>query len=303
MLDLLSIQALLDGHPMTSRKPVRRFSIGDRLFDFSQERPLMGVVNLSLESWYRESVCASQEQAIERARNLIKDGAALVDIGAESTLPDAGRANVTQQLDKLLPVVRALKEENILTSVESYHPEVLDACARAGANVFNLTGMRQADEVFHLAEKHNAAVVLCYVQGDTVRDVDHFDFRDDMVAELLRYFGNLLGRAEACGVTKCLIDPGLGFYYRNLNDSDQRVSYQMDTFLTCFRLHDLGYPILNILPHAKEVFKEDERRAAEPFFAVLALLGGTHAIRTHEVRTVARVRDALSLYKGHKPST
>ena len=72
---------------------------------------------------------------------------------------------------------------------------------------------------------------------------------------------------------------------------------QLNTFLQCFRLHELGYPIFNILPHAPEIFGEAERRAAEPFFSVLALLGGTHVLRSHEIRTVHRVRQVMDLYQ------
>ena len=77
-----------------------------------------------------------------------------------------------------------------------------------------------------------------------------------------------------------------------------RVHYQLNTFLHCFRLHELGYPTFNILPHAPDIFLEDERRSAEPFFSVLALLGGTHVIRSHEVRTVHRIRQVMDLYQS-----
>ena len=92
--------------------------------------------------------------------------------------------------------------------------------------------------------------------------------------------------------------PGLGFYYRNLEDGALRVKHQIKTFLQTFRLARLGYPILNILPHAPEIFGDDDRRAAEPFFAVLALLGGTHIIRTHELRTIAKIRQVMEGFGG-----
>ena len=83
-----------------------------------------------------------------------------------------------------------------------------------------------------------------------------------------------------------------------MQDSRLRINYQLNTFLNCFRLHTLGYPTFNILPHAPEIFLEDERRSAEPFFSVLALLGGTHVIRSHEIRTVHRVRQIMALYQS-----
>ncbi len=180
--------------------------------------------------------------------------------------------------------------------MESYHPEVLEAAALAGAVVFNLTGTRAEDDVLALARRFGAAVVHCYVQGDTVRSVDAFAFAPDMAEALADYFAERLERAGRAGVSRNIVDPGLGFYYRNLDDGTLRVGYQLSTFVQTFRLHRLGVPILNILPHAPEIFGEAHRRAAEPFFAVLALLGGTHIVRTHELDTVARIRAVLEHY-------
>ena len=297
MLDHRVLQSLLDAHREAVCQPVRTFDIGGRPFDFNRYRYLVGVINLSTDSWYRESVCGTTEEAIARAERLHQDGADIIDLGAESTLPEARQADVAQQLDRLMPVVEALKARRLLVSVESYHPEVLEACARAGADIFNMTGTRYGDDIFRLAADYDAAVVLCYVQGDTVRDVSDFRFHDDMTAEVCDYFRTLTAHAAGLGVSKCFIDPGLGFYYRNLQDSRLRINYQVNTFLNCFRLHTLGYPTFNILPHAPEIFLEDERRAAEPFFSVLALLGGTHVIRSHEIRTVHRVRQVMALYQ------
>ncbi len=297
MLDYQVLNDVLAKYRDALGKPVRTFTIGERFFDFNRYRYLVGVINLSADSWYRESVCATTEEAIARAEMLSKDGADIVDVGAESTLPDARRANIRRQLDRLLPVVEALKARRILVSVESYLPEVLESCARVGADVLNLTGMLYHNEVFKIAVRYDTAVILCYVQGPTVRDVSSFQLHDDMLEGLSSYFHNLTAIAEQMGLTKCFLDPGLGFYYANLQDGRLRVNYQLRTFVHCFRLHELGYPTFNILPHASEIFLEDGRRAAEPFFSVLALLGGTHVIRSHEIRTVHRIRQVMDMYE------
>ena len=297
MLDHRVLKAIFDRYRQVVDVPVRTFTVGGRLFDFNRYRYLVGVINLSADSWYRESVCTTTEAAIIRAEMLAQDGADLIDIGAESTLPAASRAGVQQQLDMLLPVVEALKERHLLVSVESYYPDVFEACARAGADVFNLTGMRYGDEVFKLAVRHNVAVILCFVPGETVREASELPLQHDMVGAISAYFRPVLAAAERLGLTKCFIDPGLGFYYKNLQDSQLRIRYQMNTFVQCFRLHELGYPTFNILPHAPEIFLQDERRSAEPFFSVLALLGGTHVVRSHEIRTVHRIRQIMDMYE------
>jgi dihydropteroate synthase len=297
MLELGALRELLARHGADWDAPVPGFSIGGRPFDFTRRRYLMGVINLSPDSWYRESVCTSEAQAVERGRLLAAQGAELVDIGAESTLPDAARVSPAEQQARVVPVVRALAGEGVCVSVESYHPEVLEAAALAGAAVFNLTGTRAEGEVLKLARRFGAAIVHCYVQGETVRAAEAFTLSADMAQTIAEHFRERLARARAAGVERNIVDPGLGFYYRNLEDGASRVGYQLATFLQAFRLRPLGAPVLNILPHAPEIFGESHRRAAEPFFAVLALLGGTHIVRTHELDTVARIRAVLELFR------
>jgi len=298
VLDLKTLRDLLARHGDDLDRTVRGFEIGGRAFDFNRRRALMGVINLSSDSWYTESVCRSAGEAIARGLDLAKQGADFVDVGAESTLPNAARVSAADQIAQLVPIVHALTTQGVLVSVETYYPEVLEAAAQAGARVFNLTGLKQEAEALKLARRFEAAVIYCYVQGETVRAVGSFEFSGDMAAEQERYFRECTARAGQAGVTRCIIDPGLGFYYRNLDDSQLRVNYQVETFLHAFRLARVGWPVMNILPHAPEIFGAEQRRAAEPFFAVLALLGGTHIIRTHELPTVARIRDAMAFYRG-----
>jgi dihydropteroate synthase len=254
----------------------------------------MGVVNLSAESWYRESVCLSAESAIQRARVLTAQGAELVDIGAESTLAHAARVDEAGQKSKLLPVIKELRAAGILVSVETYGPAVAPECLAAGANVLNLTGTERSDELFRMVAAHDAAVIICYVQGANVREVGDFNLSDDPVALMYEFFARQVETATRNGVQKILIDPGLGFYYRNLQDSAVRVRHQMNVFLNSFRLRTLGFPICHALPHAFEYFGE-EVRCAEPFFAVLAALGKTDLFRTHEVPRIKAVLDTLRL--------
>jgi dihydropteroate synthase len=255
----------------------------------------MGVINLSAESWYRESVCLSAERAIERGAILKAQGAHIVDVGAESTLAHAKRIEEAAQNSQLLPVVRALRQQKILVSVETYHPSVTRACLEAGANVINLTGVAGSEEIYRMVADHKAAVIICYVQGPNVRDVGNFKLTDDSVGMMHDYFAREIERAQKAGVERIFLDPGLGFYYRNLQDSAVRVRHQMRVFLNTFRLRTLGWPICHALPHAFEFFGE-EVRCAEPFFAVLAALGKTDLFRTHEVAKTRAVLDTLAVY-------
>lgn len=295
MLRLEDLARLYEGHREAAQVRVREFSVGGRSFAFNTRPAIMGVVNLSADSWYRESVCLSADQAIRRARVLAAQGADLVDVGAESSLAHAARVDEVAQNSRLLPVIRALRAEGILVSVETYHPAVTRACLEAGANVLNLTGVEGSPEMFRMAADHEAAVILCYVQGKNVREVGDFDFSADTTGMMLEFFSRQTELALKSGVERILIDPGLGFYYRNLQDSARRVRHQMNVFLNTFRLRRLGFPVCHALPHAFEYFGE-EVRCAESFFAVLAALGKTDLFRTHEVPRVRAVLETMRVY-------
>jgi dihydropteroate synthase len=295
MLTLQSLAELLEKHRDAASARVKEFALGGKFFAFNSRPAIMGVINLSPDSWYRESVCLTAERAIQRGKVLAAQGAEIVDLGAESTLLNAERISEDLQKSKLLPVVKALHEAKILVSVETYHPAVTRAALEAGAAILNLTGLAGSEEMFRMVAAHGAGVIICYVQGPNVREVGDFNFSEDPTAMLYEYFERQVEIATRNGVGKIFLDPGLGFYYRNLQDSAVRVRHQMNMFLNTFRLRALGFPICHALPHAFEYFGE-EVRCAEPFFAVLAALGKTDLFRTHEVPRIKAVLDTLRIY-------
>lgn len=290
MLDLEQLADLLEKNRAAAKARVHEFSIGATHFAFNARPHLMGVINLSAESWYRESVCLNLEQAIQRGKVLVEQGADIIDIGAESTLAHAARVDEALQSSRLIPVLEGLRGK--VLSVETYSTAVARRALTAGAKVLNLTGTTEG--LYELAAECDAAVIICYVQGPNVREVGDFLLKGDAVAAMYEYFGTQIGLATRAGVTKIMIDPGLGFYYRNLQDSALRVRHQIATFLNTFRLRTLGFPVCHALPHAFEYFG-DEVRSAEPFFAVLAALGKTNLFRTHEVPKTKAVLDVLQL--------
>ena len=295
MLTLEHLAELLQAHPEAAKARVAEFDLAGRLFPFNSQPAIMGVVNLSADSWYRESVKLTAEGVVRRGRVLHEQGADLIDVGAESTLEKASRVDDAMQNSQLLPVVRELRAAGILVSVETYHPSVTRACLEAGANVLNLTGTDRSEDLFRMVADHEAAVIICHVQGANVREVGDFDFGSDPTAMMYEYFARQIEVATRNGVRRIFIDPGLGFYYRNLRDSGVRVRHQMNVFLNTFRLRALGFPVCHALPHAFEYFGE-EVRVAEPFFCVLAALGKTDLFRTHEVARIKAVIDTLRVF-------
>jgi dihydropteroate synthase len=295
MLSLEQLRDLAESHGESLPATVAEFSVRGRTVASNSRKHLMGVINLSPDSWYRESVCLSAEAAIQRAFVLREQGADIVDLGAESSLAEAARAGEELQDSKLLPVLEGLRALGIPISVETYHVGVARRCLEAGAGVINLTGSEATEDFYRLARDFDAAVIVCFVRGRNVREAGDLDLDADPIAFLREYFAREVERAERVGLRKLFIDPGLGFYYRNLRDGAVRVRHQMNVFLNTFRLRSLGYPVCHALPHAFEFFGE-EVRCAEPFFAVLAALGKTDLFRTHEVAKTKAVLDTLNAF-------
>ena len=271
--------------PVVIEGPAGRVVIGDGPVT------LMGCVNLSRDSTYRESVATTTEHAVRMGRIQAAQGAAIIDLGAESSDYTKSRATPEQQIDSLVPVVEQLSAEAVV-SVETYHPDVVAACLAAGAQVLNMTGREQEDEMLGLAAKHGAAVVMSYGASVNVRATSDVPTDDDPLPALLDHFGPRLQHASELGVTGVVIDPGIGFNYANLDTPLARSQHQMRMLTQAFRLRPLGVPICNVPPHSFDLFG-DEFRKAEGFFAVFAALGGAHLLRTHEAPHLRVVLEAL----------
>jgi dihydropteroate synthase len=292
MITLPRLLALADAHRDALDLPVAPVRLGDKVIDSDLEPVVMGTINLSRDSTYRDSVATSPESAIRRGRLLVAQGADLVDLGAESTNGPAARVETDRQIALMVPVVTALADDGISVSAETYDPEVARACLEAGAQVINYTGRASDDSIFACAAEYAATVVLCWIAGEDARDVSDVPREDDPMPGYLAHFTERVAAARAAGADRIVIDPGLGLYYGNLTDPQTRIDYQTRVLLRTFELRALGLPVCHALPHAFDLFQE-EFRSAEPFFAVLARLAGTGVFRTHEVPTVRAALNAM----------
>src|SRR5258708_3033121 len=132
MLSLEYLGELVERNRAGGWGGVKEFSIGGRHFAFNSKPAIMGVINLSPDSWYRESVCLTAESAVRRGKVLAAQGADVVDVGAESTLAHAARVDERAQLSKLIPAISGLRASGILVSVETYSASIACACLEAG---------------------------------------------------------------------------------------------------------------------------------------------------------------------------
>jgi dihydropteroate synthase len=293
LADLASLHA---DHVDDLARPVEPVDLGAGVVVGDGAVTIMGCINLSRDSTYRESIAASPEAALRMGRVQVAQGATILDVGAEASHATAARVSAAEQRDALVPVVRSLVDElgeRAVVSVETYSPEVVEACLEAGARLLNMTGREHEDEMLRLAAAYDAGVVLCYGQAPNVRELEELPIDGDPLPGLVDHFAPRLERARELGVTRLLVDPGMGFSYGNLTDQLVKARHQTRVLAQCFRLRSLGVPVCTVLPHTLDLF-EDEFRKAEGFYAVIAVLGGAQLLRIHEIAHVRVVLRALA---------
>lgn len=286
MIDLAALASLHADFADDLAHDVGRVAVGDEVVVADGAVTVMGVVNLSPDSTYRESVAPSTDAAVRLARAHVVEGATIVDLGAEASHAAAQRVSAQDQIDRLVPVVRALAPEMAI-SVETYHARVVEAVLDAGAHMINLTGRSDEDEVLSLVAEAGAGLLMVYSPGDSVREPAELPMGDELVPTLIEHFEPRLESARAAGVHDVVVDPGSGFTYSNLSGTD-KARVQSRVLAQSMRLRSLGAPCGHALPHCFDLFGR-EFRHAEGYFTVLAALGRAHLLRVHEVARVCAV--------------
>ena len=274
--------------------PVRSFEFARTGHRFDDEPYQLGVINLSRESSYRESIVHDLDAAMYRARRMTLEGAAMIDIGAESTGENADVIDIERQIATLSPVVTAIADEGMLVSAETYHTDVAVAALEAGADVINLTGRIDEPRFYEAIARHEAGLILCYTPGETARSRDELPTADAIIGEQMTFFRERLAFATDAGIERIWVDPGFGFAL-NLPDGPERVSYQTESMLQSFRFRLLGWPVCVTMASSVYLF-HDEARAAETGMAVLALLAKANLIRSHEVARVQPILDMQHIW-------
>lgn len=300
MLTLKEISEVYEKHKQDYDIQVEKITIGNKEFDFNRQTALLGVINLSIDSWWSHTVCYTREQAIRRGKVLTAQGADIIDLGVEATSKNTPRVDELKQTSQVLPILQTFSQEGVLTSVETYYPEVARECLKAGANVINFTGTEKSEEMYRAVADFDAAIIICYVEGKHARDVGEFDWTGakDPIMLVYDYLAKEIEKATKLGVRKIFIDPAIGLGYSNFyyqyENAGKRLKYQIESMLNAFRLRKLGFPVFNQIPSALEIAGE-EIRSTQVFLSVFAALGKSDLLRTHEIPKVKAVLETLSL--------
>ncbi|MDD5116489.1 MAG: dihydropteroate synthase [Candidatus Omnitrophica bacterium] len=266
-------------------------SLGKKTLDFKNKVYVMGVINLTPDSFSGDGLSAIKTGdctglALKRAKQMIKDGADIIDLGGESSRPGTKGISVKEELRRLLPVVRKMAK-NISTpiSVDTVNTEVAKACLDCGARMINdISGLRDR-RMAKTAARHKAAVVIMHMRGNPLNMQKKTAYRS-LIEDISLWLKNAVACAEDLGVSpdKIIVDPGIGF--------GKTVEQNLEIIKRISDFRILGKPIL-VGPSRKSFIGKvlnagpKERITGTLTSCVMAAERGANVVRVHDVKEVS----------------
>lgn len=269
-----------------------RLELGDLAIDVDRRTVVMGIVNVSHDSPVAHSVFAPDE-ARAHALDLVRAGAAIIDVGAQSTRTNGRSMTAQEEIERVCPVIEALRAEGIPTSIDTWTPAVAHAAARAGVALLNdVTGLTDPAMVAVAAEFRLPAAVM-HMRGAPQHHREVSQQYDDVAAEVQAFLLDRAATLEAAGAGQVWLDPGFGF--AKSPEDNLRLLRALPALV------DTGRPVL-ISASRKGFLSQllgrgdrqdtDGLLEATVAFNTLAASAGVHVVRVHDV---AEVADALAV--------
>ncbi len=271
------------------------WKIENRLLDFTKPI-IMGIINITPDSFSDGGKFFSTDTAIAQAKQLIAEGADILDLGAESSRPGSEPVSVEEELKRLLPVLQALKNDpsiKIPVSIDTYKPEVAEACLKHDADIINdITGMQNPAMRKVVAEK-KVPVIMMHMQG-TPKTMQENPQYNDVVDDIISFFEQQISVCEQEGITQIICDPGIGF--------GKTVEHNLQILNRLKEFKILGKPLLIGTSRKSFINKTigglpDDRLEGTIASNVIACMNGAHIFRVHDAKACKRALDLTNLIK------
>ena len=264
---------------------------------------IMGIVNVTPDSFSDGGLFLDPERAIEHARRLAREGADVVDVGGESTRPGARGVSAAEELERVGPVLEGLRDGGdslgASISIDTSKVAVAEAALEAGAEIVNdVTALRSEPELAALCASRGCGVVLMHMQG-TPRTMQENPIYDDVVDDVRAFLAERLEFATSQGVDegRIWVDPGIGF--------GKTVDHNLELLQRIGELRDLGRPI--VVGASRKSFigritnrDPDERLGGTIAADVIALRGGAEVFRVHDVAEARQALDVAEAILGRR---
>jgi dihydropteroate synthase len=270
----------------------------DRVIDLGTPA-VMGVLNVTPDSFSDGGRFLARDAAVEQARRLIAEGAAIIDVGGESTRPGASPATTSEELDRVVPVIEVVRREFPATfiSVDTTKAEVMKAAIAAGADIINDVRALAEPGALAVAASSGAGVCLMHMKGEP-RTMQDAPFYEDVVSEVSAFLAERVAAARAAGIeqSRIAIDPGFGF--------GKRIVDNLALLQRLDELASLGVALAVGLSRKSMLAKitgraVGERVAGSVALAAIAVLNGARIVRAHDVAaTLDAVRVAAAVVQG-----
>ncbi len=272
------------------------FRCRGRLLDLKDRTRIVGVLNLTPDSFSDGGRFSDAEAAVDQAIQMVDEGADVLELGGESTRPGAVAVPADEELGRVLPVLRRLRPRvTIPLVVDTYKPEVASVCLEEGVEIINdIYGVRGEGHLAKVVARAGAGLVIMHMKG-TPRDMQIDPWYHDVVAEILQFLRDRVAVAEGIGVDPegIIVDPGLGF--------GKRLQDNLSLLGHLSQFHRLGKPIM-IGPSRKSFIGKilnlpvEARQEGTAACVAAAVLQGAAFVRVHEVGPtihVVRMLDAI----------
>ncbi len=273
------------------------FKIPAKHLDWQINTPqVMGILNITPDSFYAASRHSNIESALAQTEAFIKQGASIIDIGAQSTRPGANMEGVEIEIERLVPIVKAISEKypQQLISVDTFYARVAEAALEAGAHIINDISCASIDEnILTVVAKYNASYIGMHLTGG-IENLHTVEPREDIMESLLSYFESKKKLLAKYGIYNWVIDPGFGF--------GKTVEENFTILRKLESLKVLGLPILLGASRKSSLYKtlgieSKEALNATTVANTVALLNGANILRVHDVKEAAEIIQLLPYLK------
>lgn len=267
-------------------------------FDFSQRTYVMGILNVTPDSFSDGGRFFNNESAVRQALRMQEEGADIIDIGGESTRPGAEKITVKEEIKRVVPVIEALvKELSVPISVDTYKSAVAEAAVLAGASMINdISGLRFDTKMPGVVAKNEVPVVIMHVKG-TPKDMQQNPVYTSLVPEIMDYLHESVEIARGAGIrdNMIIIDPGIGF--------GKTVEHNLEIIHRLKEFEGFEKPIL-LGPSRKAFIGKTlgglpvtERLEGTAAAAAIGIFNGANMVRVHDVKEIVRVAKVADAIK------